>query len=178
MNVFSGRARWLEHKLNERQFDHCRVDDSESKSRSQGPRCLLSGARAKVLATMSLNIPEHLRCPSTGIMMDEPVILIRNVGSLEQSVTYEKRAVLRLLGSGFGDAPFVRNTSVTEAGIDFLASMVVSAVKGPIYLLPENELGGMAASLLGRISSDSSIPVYLQDKARLIGQDERCAVIL
>lgn len=106
--------------------------------------------------------------------MDEPVILIRNVASLEQSVTYEKRAVLRLLGSGFGDAPFVRNTSVTEAGIDFLASMVVSAVKGPIYLLPENELGGMAASLLGRISSDSSIPVNLQDKARLIAGRKMC----
>ena len=106
--------------------------------------------------------------------MEEPVILIRNVGSLEQSVTYEKRAVLRLLGSSFSDTPFVRNTSVTEAGIDFLASMVVSAAKGPIYLLPENELDHMAASLLGQISSDSSISVNLQDKARLIAGRKMC----
>jgi hypothetical protein len=115
-----------------------------------------------------LNIPEHLRCPSTGIMMEEPVILIRNVGKFEQSVTYEKRAVLRQLGSDFGETPFVPNASVIEAGIDFLASMVVSAAKGPIYLLPDNELEDVAASLLGQISSDSSISVDLQDKARLI----------
>ncbi len=100
--------------------------------------------------------------------MEEPVILIRKVGILEQSATYEKRIVLRQLGSNFGDAPFVPNASVIEAGIDFLASMIVSVAKGPIYLLSEKELDDMAASLLGQISSDASISANLQDKARLI----------
>ena len=100
--------------------------------------------------------------------MDDPVILIRTVGDFEQGVTYEKSAVLRFLGTGFGDCPFVPNTSVVEAGVDFLASMIVSDAKCPIYFLPENDINEMAVSLLGQISSDVSIPVQLQHKARLI----------
>ena len=104
-------------------------------------------------------------------MMEDPVIMIRKVGDFEQGVTYEKGAVLKYLDSvdtDFGDCPYVQNTSVVEALVDFLASMMVLEAKCPIYHLPEKDINEMAVSLFGQISLDASVPVSLKDKARLI----------
>jgi hypothetical protein len=106
-------------------------------------------------------------------MMEDPVILIKTVGNFEQGITYEKSAVLRVLGTDFGDCPFVPNTSVVEAVVDFLASMIVSDAKCPIYFLPESDINEMAVSLLGQISSDVSIPIQYQRKARLITERKK-----
>ena len=103
--------------------------------------------------------------------MEDPVIMIRKVGAFEQGVTYEKGAVLKYLESvdkDFGDCPYVQNTSVVEALVDFLASMIATEAKCPIYHLPEKDIDDMAVSLLGQISLDASIPVLLQDEARRI----------
>ena len=67
--------------------------------------------------------------------MEDPVIMIRKVGAFEQGVTYEKGAVLKYLESvdkDFGDCPYVQNTSVVEAVVDFLASMIATEAKCPI----------------------------------------------